>query len=159
MLVSDLLPDLPLFQPQAMSLAQSLPPTHPPLPFPSLLPHLPPEMYRTLKSSDKLLGSKFLAQCVVNGRSCWTRRLLKLASSPILSKPPPVSPCTSYMRNASAVSVSLISASTCGLPTTKQVDAAAYALVTAASKNGCSFSSAISSVSLAGEGGKETILE
>ena len=60
------------------------------------------------------------------------------------------SPCTGYMRNASAVSVSLISASSCGLPTNSQLDAAAYALVTAASKDGCSFSSAISSVSLAG---------
>lgn len=41
---------------------------------------------------------------------------------------------------------------TCRLPTAKQVHAAAYVLVMEASKHGCSFSSAISSVSLASEG-------
>jgi hypothetical protein len=107
-------------------------------------------MYRSLKTSSKLAGAKFLAQCIVKGRSCWTRRLLKLSSSVVFSRPPPVSPCSSYMQDASATSVSLLSASSCGLPSDKQIDAAAYALVTAATKNGCSFSSAISSVSLAG---------
>lgn len=86
----------------------------------------------------------------VKGRGCWTRRLLKLATSVVFNQPPPSSPCSGYMRNASAVSVSLISASSCGLATETQLDAAAYALVTAAAKDGCSFASAVTSVSLSG---------
>jgi hypothetical protein len=107
-------------------------------------------MYRTIKSSDKRAGAKFLALAVTKGRSCWTRRMLRLAASAVFNRPPPTSPCSSYMRNASAVSVSLVQVSSCGLPTNKQLDAAAYALVSAAVKDGCSFASAISSVSLAG---------
>jgi hypothetical protein len=107
-------------------------------------------MFRALRASDKKSGAKFLALCVAKGRSCWARRLLKLAASPVFAKPPPVSPCASYMRNASAVSVSLLSASSCGLPSDSRLDAAATALVTAASTGTCSFASAVTSVSLAG---------
>ncbi|KAI8472457.1 MAG: hypothetical protein J3K34DRAFT_414296 [Monoraphidium minutum] len=116
------------------------------------------EMYRSLRTSDKKAGAKFLALAMVNGKTCWTRRVLRLAASPVFTRPPPVSPCTGYMRNASAVSVSLISASACGLPSDGQLDAAAYALVTAAAKDGCSFSSAVTSVSLAGVADPKNII-
>jgi hypothetical protein len=110
-------------------------------------------MYRTIKSADKRAGAKFLALTLTNGRTCWTRRMLRLAASAVFNRAPPSSPCSSYMRNASAVSVSLVQVSSCGLPTNKQLDAAAYALVSAAVKGGCSFASAVSSVTLAGAGG------
>ncbi|GBG00539.1 hypothetical protein Rsub_13242 [Raphidocelis subcapitata] len=116
------------------------------------------EMFRALRASDKKSGAKLLALSVAKGRSCWTRRLLKLAASPLFARPPPVSPCASYMRNASAVSVSLLTASSCGLPSDKKLDAAATALVTAASRGGCSFASAVTSVSLSGVADKSGII-
>jgi hypothetical protein len=107
-------------------------------------------MYRSLRSADKAAGGKLLALAAAKGRLCWKRRLLRLAASATFAKPDPVSPCSQHMRDAAAISVSLISASSCGLPAGNKLEAAAHALVTAASGAGCSFASAVSSVSLAG---------
>lgn len=125
---------------------------HIPNKWPGLHPPSPllAEMYRTMRLSDKRAGARLLAAAASKGRACWVRRLLKLATSPVFGKPPPASPCARYMREASATSVSLVSASSCGLASDRQLDAAAFALVSAAAGGACSFASAVASVSLAG---------
>lgn len=64
--------------------------------------------------------------------------------------PPPTSPCTRRMQAASMVSVSLISASACRADKLTPVAAAAYALTTAAVKDGCSFASAVAVAQMQG---------
>jgi hypothetical protein len=81
------------------------------------------------------------------------RRFTKLKNSPVFNLPPPTSPCTRRMQAASAVGLSLVTSSACRLDKSAPVAAAAYALVTAAVKDGCSFASAVAASTQFGEWG------
>lgn len=97
------------------------------------------------------------------GGPCWLRRLARIAASPLAQRPAESSPCSRHMREASAVSVSLATASTCGQeaganssnattpPASVAVDAAAVALVSAAvDGDGCGLATAVTAATLAG---------
>lgn len=107
------------------------------------------DFYVSLKQNNPANGVAFMAAAAKDANQCWPRRLAKIAGSAILSGTLATNPCTKRMQQASAVSVSLVTASACS---TKPFDAqaAGYALVTAAMKDGCSFSSAVTAAIVQG---------
>uniref|UniRef100_A0A383VYG4 Uncharacterized protein n=1 Tax=Tetradesmus obliquus TaxID=3088 RepID=A0A383VYG4_TETOB len=100
-------------------------------------------VYFSIKESNPGLSAHFLTSALKSGNTCWVRRFSKLKDSPVFNLPPPTSPCTRRMQAASAVGLSLVTSSACRLDKSAPVAAAAYALVTAAVKDGCSFASAV----------------
>lgn len=109
-------------------------------------------LFFSTKHANPGLAAFFLNNAVKHGNVCWVRRLKRLTSSPVFNLPPPSSPCTRRMQAASTVSVSLITASACRADKATPVAAAAYALATAAVRDGCSFASAVAASQMQGEG-------
>lgn len=107
-------------------------------------------LFFSTKHANPGLASFFLNSAVKFGNQCWVRRLRRLTASPVFNLPPPSSPCTKRMQAASTVSVALITASACRPDKATPVAAAAYALSTAAVKDGCSFASAVAASQLQG---------
>lgn len=108
-------------------------------------------LFFSTKHANPGLASFFLNSAVKFGNQCWVRRLRRLTASPVFNLPPPSSPCTKRMQAASTVSVALITASACRSDKATPVAAAAYALSTAAVKDGCSFASAVAASQLQGK--------
>lgn len=111
---------------------------------------LPAALFFSTKHANPGLAAFFLNNAVKHGNVCWVRRLRRLTSSKVFNLPPPSSPCTRRMQAASTVSVSLITASACRSDRATPVAAAAYALATAAVKDGCSFASAVAASQMQG---------
>lgn len=107
-------------------------------------------LFFSTKHANPGLAAFFLNSAVKHGNVCWVRRLRRLTTSPVFNLPPPSSPCTRRMQAASTVSVSLITASACRSDKATPVAAAAYALATAAVKDGCSFASAVAASQMQG---------
>lgn len=107
-------------------------------------------LFFSTKHANPGLAAFFLNNAVKHGNVCWVRRLRRLTSSKVFNLPPPSSPCTRRMQAASTVSVSLITASACRSDKATPVAAAAYALSTAAVKDGCSFASAVAASQMQG---------
>lgn len=114
------------------------------------VPLLPAALFFSTKHANPGLAAFFLNNAVKHGNVCWVRRLRRLTSSKVFNLPPPSSPCTRRMQAASTVSVSLITASACRSDRATPVAAAAYALSTAAVKDGCSFASAVAASQMQG---------
>jgi hypothetical protein len=108
-------------------------------------------VYFSIKDANPGLAAHFISSALKHGNSCWVRRFTKLKNSPVFNLPPPTSPCTRRMQAASAVGLSLVTSSACRLDKSAPVAAAAYALVTAAVKDGCSFASAVAASTQFGE--------
>lgn len=107
-------------------------------------------LFFSTKAVNPGLAAFFLKSALAFGDKCWVRRLSKLKASPVFNLPPPTSPCTRRMQAASAVSLSLVTASACRAEKAAPVAAAAYALVTAATNDGCSFASAVAASQMSG---------
>jgi hypothetical protein len=105
----------------------------------------------SLKQRNTRFPVAFLSLARSQGNQCWVRRLNRIVGSAVFNQPLPMNPCTRRMQQASAMSVSLVTASTCGVESPDAVAAAAIALVTSAVKDNCTFASAVATAAMSGE--------
>jgi hypothetical protein len=109
------------------------------------------DIFFPINQSKSPMATFFVALAAAYGNKCWVRRFNKLKGSKVFAAGPANSSCTQRMQDASATSLSLVTASACRLDKSKPLAAAAYALVTAAVRDNCSFASAVAASTSLGE--------
>jgi len=109
------------------------------------------DIFFPINQSKSPMATFFVALAAAYGNKCWVRRFNKLKDSKVFAAGPANSSCTQRMQDASATSLSLVTASACRLDKSKPLAAAAYALVTAAVRDNCSFASAVAASTSLGE--------
>ena len=143
------------------------PPPPPPFSPPPLLKKHPKthhhlakkDFFLPLREKNPLAAIAFMVAVKAKGIFCWTRRLDRIVASKVFAAPVASSPCSIRMREASAVSVAIATANVCGVRDRDAVQAAAYALVTAATTDACSFVTAVTTASMQGESSRVLKIE
>jgi len=106
-------------------------------------------LLQALNKLNGMIAKQFMQITMSSAAACWSRRVQRLSVSPLANATFTITPCTRAAQEAAAVSVSLVTASTCG-NTPLAVSGAAQAMVTASIHNGCAFASAVTAASLWG---------